>query len=186
MTALPVIVGMGGINAAGRTSFHQGYRRIVLDSLDAKARQETFLGLATLMNLVTLTEGVLKDADGNSIAESDIEAKFGEQILAGTLIRKIEKNHFDVDATPWQQKMTLTASDEQQIVFETRRRDLPTPVPSAWQVEELTDKKVKVTISADLAIKHDSTRDNPIKAAGQLPTGFEPSAMYNSRYQPRG
>ena len=104
MTALPVIVGMGGINAAGRTSFHQGYRRIVLDSLDAIARQETFLGLATLMNLVTLTEGVLKDADGNSIAESDIEAKFGEQILAGTLIRKIEKNHFDVDATPWQQK----------------------------------------------------------------------------------
>ena len=186
MTALPVIVGMGGINAAGRTSFHQGYRRIVLDSLDAKARQETFLGLATLMNLVTLTEGLLKDADGNTIAESDIEAKFGEQILAGTLIRKIEKNHFDVDATPWQQKMTLTASDEQQIVFETRRRDLPTPVPSAWQVEELTDKKVKVTISADLAIKHDSTRDNPIKAAGQLPTGFEPSAMYNSRYQPRG
>ena len=90
-----------------------------------------------------------------------------------------------MDATPWQQKMTLTASDEQQIVFETRRRDLPTPVPSAWQVEELTDKKVKVTISADLAIKHDSTRDNPIKAAGQLPTGFEPSAMYNSRYQPR-
>ncbi|URQ89031.1 beta-ketoacyl synthase [Pseudoalteromonas sp. SCSIO 43101] len=186
MTALPVIVGMGGINAAGRTSFHQGYRRIVLDSLDAKARQETFLGLATLMNLVTLTEGVLKDAQGNTVAEKDIEAKFGEQILAGTLIRKIEKNHFDVDATPWQQKMTLTASDEQQIVFETRRRDLPTPVPSSWHIEELSDKKVKVTISADLAIKHDSTRDNPIKAAGQLPTGFEPSAMYNSRYQPRG
>ena len=138
------------------------------------------------MNLVTLTEGVLKDAQGNTIAESDNEAKFGDQILAGTLIRKIEKNHFDVDATPWQQKMTLTASDEQQIVFETRRRDKPNPVPSAWQVEELTDKKVKVTISADLAIKHDSTRDNPIKAAGQLPTGFEPSAMYNSRYQPRG
>ncbi len=186
MTALPVIVGMGGINAAGRTSFHQGYRRIVLDSLDAKARQETFLGLATLMNLVTLTEGVLKDADGNTVNEADIEARFGEQVLAGTLIRKIEKNHFDVDATPWQQKMTLTASDEQHIVFETRRRDLPTPVPESWLVEDLSDKKVKVTISADIAVKHDSTRDNPIKAAGQLPTGFEPANMYNSRYQPRG
>ena len=42
MTALPVIVGMGGINAAGRTSFHQGYRRIVLDSLNAQDRSETF------------------------------------------------------------------------------------------------------------------------------------------------
>ena len=47
MTALPVIVGMGGINAAGRTSFHQGYRRIVLDALNAQDRSETCLGLAT-------------------------------------------------------------------------------------------------------------------------------------------
>ena len=186
MTALPVIVGMGGINAAGRTSFHQGYRRIVLNSLDATARQETFLGLATLMNLVSMNEGQLIDSDGNSVNQADIESKFGEQIIAGTLIRKIEKNHFDVDATPWQQKMTLNASDDEKIIFETRARDLPTPVPSCWHVEELADKKVKVTISADLAIKHDSTRDNPIKAAGQLPTGFDPSIMYNSRYQPRG
>ena len=59
MTALPVIVGMGGINAAGRTSFHQGYRRIVLDSLESQARQETFLGLATLMNLVSVVNGQL-------------------------------------------------------------------------------------------------------------------------------
>ncbi|MGO2011807.1 MAG: beta-ketoacyl synthase [Pseudoalteromonas sp.] len=186
MTALPVIVGMGGINAAGRTSFHQGYRRIVLNSLDAAARQETFLGLATLMNLVSLNEGQLVDSDGNRINQADIEAKFGEQIIAGTLIRKIEKNHFDVDATPWQQKMTLNVSDDEKIVFETRQRDLPKPVPSCWEVEELGEKRVKVTIAADLAIKHDSTRDNPIKAAGQLPTGFDPSTMYNSRYQPRG
>ena len=186
MTALPVIVGMGGINAAGRTSFHQGYRRIVLDNLAGDARQETFLGLATLMNLVSLQEGELKDQLGNLVKHSDIETQFGEQIIAGTLIRKIEKNHFDVDATPWQQKMTLTASDEQAIVFEARRRDLPQPVPANWLIEELADKKVKVTISADLAIKHDSTRDNPIKAAGQFPTGFDPATMYNSRYQPRG
>ena len=186
MTALPVIVGMGGINAAGRTSFHQGYRRIVLDSLESQARQETFLGLATLMNLVSVVNGQLQDMKGNNVEQSDIEARFGEQIIAGTLIRKIEKQHFDVDATPWQQKMTLTASDENAIVFETRRRDLPSPVPESWHVEELENKKVKVTIAAQFDIKHDSTRDNPIKSAGQLPTGFDPSIMYNSRYQPRG
>ncbi|NNG42956.1 beta-ketoacyl synthase [Pseudoalteromonas sp. NEC-BIFX-2020_002] len=186
MTALSVIVGMGGINAAGRTSFHQGYRRIVLDSLSANARQETFLGLATLMNLVSMQEGELKDESGKVVRQNDIESLFGEQVIAGTLIRKIEKNHFDVDATPWQQKMTFTASDEQNIVFETRRRDLPQPIPASWLIEDLEDKKVKITISAEVAIKHDSTRDNPIKAAGQLPTGFDPSTMYNSRYQPRG
>ena len=186
MTALPVIVGMGGINAAGRTSFHQGYRRIVLDSLDAKARQETFLGLATLMCLVKLEQGQLVDQHGQVIEQNQIESTFGEQIIAGTLIRKIEKNHFDVDATPWQQKMTLSVSNDEKIVFETRARDLPQPVPASWQVEQLEGKKVKVTIAADLEVKHNSTRDNPIKAAGQLPTGFDPATMYNSRYQPRG
>ena len=186
MTALPVIVGMGGINAAGRTSFHQGYRRIVLDSLNSKARHETFLGLATLMNLVKFEQGSLVDQQGQLIDQSDIESKFGKQIIEGTLIRKIEKNHFDVDATPWQQKMTLSVSNNEKIVFETRSRDLPQPVPASWQVEQLEGKKVKVTIAADIEVKHDSTRDNPIKAAGQLPTGFDPAAMYNSRYQPRG
>jgi acetoacetyl-[acyl-carrier protein] synthase len=50
MTRLPLIIGMGGINASGRTSFHQGFRRIVIDKLNAQARQETFVGLASLMN----------------------------------------------------------------------------------------------------------------------------------------
>ncbi|MBQ4832300.1 beta-ketoacyl synthase [Pseudoalteromonas sp. MMG010] len=186
MTALPVIVGMGGINAAGRTSFHQGYRRIVLDALNKQDRNDTFLGLATLMNLVSVVDGQLQDQQGNSVCADEIETRFGKQIIAGTLIRKIEREHFDVDATPWQQKMTLTASDDNAIVFETRARDLPNPVPASWQVETLQDKKVKVTIAADIAIKHDSTRDNPIKSAGQLPKGFDPAAMYNSRYQPRG
>lgn len=186
MTALPVIVGMGGINAAGRTSFHQGYRRIVLDSLSAQDRQETFLGLATLMNLVSVVDNQLQDTQGNNVEQSDIEARFGEQIIAGTLIRKIENEHFDPDATPWQQKMTLSNSDENAIVFETRARDLPQPVPASWQVEQLEGKKVKVTIAADIDVKHASTRDNPIKSAGQFPTGFDPSVMYNSRYQPRG
>ena len=177
---------MGGINAAGRTSFHQGYRRIVLDALSAQDRLETFLGLATLMNLVSSVDGQLQDQKGNNVEQSDIEARFGEQIIAGTLIRKIEHEHFDPDATPWQQKMTLSASNENAIVFETRARDLPSPLPACWNVETVEGKKVKVTIAADLDVKHDSTRDNPIKSAGQFPSGFDPSHMYNSRYQPRG
>ena len=35
MSRLPVIVGFGGYNAAGRSSFHHGFRRIVQESLDA-------------------------------------------------------------------------------------------------------------------------------------------------------
>jgi acetoacetyl-[acyl-carrier protein] synthase len=185
MTALPIIVGMGGINAAGRTSFHQGFRRIVIDKLNAEARQETFVGLATLMNILKFEDGKLFDSKGSVIEACQVESLFGEQILNGTLIRKIEKNHFDPDATPWQQKMTMGQADNA-ITFETKARDLPKPLPRTWKITELEDKKVRVEIAGEFEAKHDSTRDNPIKAAGQFPTGFEPAVLYNSRYQPRG
>ncbi len=185
MTALPIIVGMGGINAAGRTSFHQGFRRIVIDKLNDEVRQETFVGLATLMNILKLDDGKLVDEQGNVVAATDVETLFGQQILDGTLIRKIEKEHFDPDATPWQQKLTMQHVDNG-ISFETRARDLPSPLPRSWKITELEDKRVRVDIEGEMEIKHDSVRDNPIKAAGQFPTGFKPAALYNSRYQPRG
>lgn len=185
MTALPVIVGQGGINAAGRTSFFQGYRRIIIDMLDDKTRQETFLGLACLMNLVTYIDGQLIDQAGNNVDQDRIEALFGDDILAGTLIRKIENEHFDPDATPWQQKMTLLAIDNP-IKFTLKQRELPTPIPSSWKVTETEKGMVEVEIHESVAIKHESFRDNPIKAAGQFPTGFDPAKLYNSRYQPRG
>ncbi|CCQ12125.1 3-oxoacyl-[acyl-carrier-protein] synthase, KASII [Pseudoalteromonas luteoviolacea B = ATCC 29581] len=186
MTALPVIVGMGGINAAGRTSFHQGYKRIVLDSLDAKQRQETFLGLACLMNLVRHNNGDYTLSNGEPIDVADIEQKLGQTILDGTLIRKIEKNHFDVDATHGHQKLSFTNKVGESIRFITKKRDLPNPVPANWIVTEIDSKEVEVSIEGTLEIKHDTYRDNPIKAAGQFPTGFDPSVLYNSRYQPRG
>jgi acetoacetyl-[acyl-carrier protein] synthase len=44
------------------------------------------------MQLVSYKDGQLVDQQGDKIIASDIEAKFGQQIIAGTLIRKIEKN----------------------------------------------------------------------------------------------
>ncbi len=48
---LPVIVGFGGFNAAGRSSGHQAYKRMIIESLDASAKQATLSGLANLMGL---------------------------------------------------------------------------------------------------------------------------------------
>ncbi|NQZ80814.1 MAG: beta-ketoacyl synthase [Colwellia sp.] len=185
MTALPIIVGMGGINAAGRSSFHQGFRRIVIDKLNAEARQETFVGLATLMNILSYKDSKLVDDNGNVIEIADVEKQFGQQILNGTLIRKIEKNHFDPDATHCHTRMMAVPNGEN-ITFELKEKELPKPLPRTWHITPLEDKRVKVEITDNLEIKHSSYRDNPIKAAGQLPTGFEPSKLYNSRYQPRG
>ena len=184
-SSLPVIIGMGGINAAGRTSFHQGFRRIVIDKITAEARQETFVGLASLMKLVTYKNGQLTDQQGDEVLASDIEATFGQQILDGTLIRKIEKNHFDPDATHWYQKMHVIPVDKT-ICFELRTKELPQPLPNAWKVTDLGEGRVSVEIPEELTISHDAYRDNPIKAAGQMPTGFEPGSLYNSRHQPRG
>ena len=49
MSRLPVIVGFGGYNAAGRSSFHHGFRRTVQESLAPQARQETLAGLAQMI-----------------------------------------------------------------------------------------------------------------------------------------
>jgi acetoacetyl-[acyl-carrier protein] synthase len=185
MTSLPVVIGMGGINAAGRTSFHQGFRRIIIDKINAQAREETFLGLASLMKLVSLENNQLVDQQGNVVAANEIEAKFGQQIIDGTLIRKIEKNHFDVDATHWHQKMHVQPT-EKNISFELRAKELPHPIPHTWLVKDIGAGKVSVEVPEELIISHDAYRDNPIKAAGQMPTGFDPSLLYNSRYQPRG
>ena len=76
--------------------------------------------------------------------------------------------------------MTLTASQSDELVFETKARHLPQPTPADWHIETLEDGKVKVRIASELLIKHDAYRDNPIKAAGQFPTGFEPSKLYNA------
>ena len=137
------------------------------------------------MNLIKCKDGVFTDQDNNVVAPEQVETLFGEQILAGTLIRKIENNHFDPDATHCHKNMTLHPSDGH-INFTTRAKDLPQPLPSTWTITKLEDGQAWVEIEEELVIKHDSYRDNPIKAAGQFPTGFKPETLYNSRYQARG
>jgi acetoacetyl-[acyl-carrier protein] synthase len=51
--SLPVIVGFGGYSAAGRSSSHQAFRRMVLESLPAQEQLDTVVGLACLMAQVT-------------------------------------------------------------------------------------------------------------------------------------
>ena len=50
--SLPLIVGYGGYNAAGRSSSHQAFRRMILESLSPDQQQQTIVSLACLMGLV--------------------------------------------------------------------------------------------------------------------------------------
>jgi len=48
---LPVITGFGGINPAGRVSFHHAYKRLVIDVLDQEQQARTYQSLAGLMGV---------------------------------------------------------------------------------------------------------------------------------------
>jgi len=185
MSRLPVIVGFGGYNAAGRSSFHHGFRRTVIESMDAQARQETLAGLAVMMKLVTVEGGEYRDTDGAPLSFAEIETRYAEKILASTLVRRIEKTHLDVDATHWQKNMTISGTGNH-LTFTTLLKHLPEPVPANWTVEPLSATEVRVTMHHSCDVKVDSYRALPVKSAGQLPTGFEPGELYNSRFHPRG
>ncbi|WP_301151695.1 beta-ketoacyl synthase [Metapseudomonas otitidis] len=186
MSRLPVIVGFGGYNAAGRSSFHHGFRRTVIESLDAATRQETLAGLAVMTKLVTVVDGQYLDADGKPLDLPAIEARYGERVLASSLVRRIEKSFLDVDAAPWQKSIGVTPEDGAHITFITSRKQLPEPLPASWSVETLDSGEVRVTLGGTSEFKVESFRALPVKSAGQLPSGFEPGELYNSRFHPRG
>jgi acetoacetyl-[acyl-carrier protein] synthase len=183
---LPVIVGFGGYNAAGRSSFHHGFRRTVIESMDTRARQETLAGLAVMMKLLRVVAGAYQNADGTPLSLAQIDQQFAEQILASTLVRRIEAQHLNVDAAHWQKNISLSAAPGSALSFISLRKQLPEPLPANWSVEELNASEVRVTLHDNCDFKVDSYRALPVKSAGQLPSGFEPSEHYNSRFHPRG
>ncbi|WP_027896554.1 beta-ketoacyl synthase [Zestomonas thermotolerans] len=186
MSRLPVIVGFGGYNAAGRSSFHHGFRRTVIESLDATARQETLAGLAVMTKLVKVVDGQFRSSEGEALSPADIERRYARQILDSTLVRRIEKSYLDVDAAHWQKNLSLAGPDGAPLTFVTQRKQLPEPLPASWTVEELDGNAVRVTLHGSCDVKVDSFRELPVKSAGQLPSGFEPGELYNSRFHPRG
>jgi len=185
MSRLPVIVGFGGYNAAGRSSFHHGFRRTVLESMEPAARQETLAGLAVMMKLVKVVDSNYQDADGNNLDLATIEQRFEQQIRQSTLIRRIELQYLDVDAAHCHKSLTVSTAGSP-LSFTTLRKQLPEPLPANWSVEELEGGEVRVTLHDSCEFKVDSYRALPVKSAGQLPTGFEPGELYNSRFHPRG
>lgn len=183
MIPLPVITGFGGFGAAGRSSNHHAYRRMVIENLPKRDKDETLAGLAVLMKLVSFSGGVYLDSAGQTYDMAGVVAAFSDQVLEGTLVRKIAPKYFDVDAMHWQKSVTLENSEA--AVFETTQRQLPEPLPSSWQVEALEAGRVRVTIEGSTEVKVDSYRECSVKSAGQLPEGFDPADHYNARFHPR-
>ena len=164
---LPVIVGCGGINPAGRVSFDHAYRRTVIDVLGKNAADDTFASLAALMNV----EGDPRDESVR------------EHILDNTLIRRIDC--FDPERVPWQRSARLAPTSAGAMTLTLAARDVPDEIPSGWSLRQREDGRVEVTTEhLDVLIR--DKRISRVTSAGQTPAGFEPGKLYPARNHPRG
>ena len=179
---LPVIVGFGGFNAAGRSSSHQAFRRMVLESLPINEQHDTIAGLACLMGLVRCQGEIYLDLKGTELTLATAFEQYRDLVIEGTLVRKVE--HFDSSNLPGHRKIDF--SEQQSAVFTMAKRDLPKELPNDWQTSDLEDGRVEIITSG--VDKHLVTvpYDLAAKAAGQLPTGFDLTKHYNARFHPRG
>ncbi|WP_152485405.1 beta-ketoacyl synthase [Halomonas sp. THAF5a] len=177
---------MGGVNPAGRTSGHQAFRRTVLDALPEDVQARTLLGLAAMMRLADgQADGTWQDAQGQVLDAAEIVEQTRQQVLDHTLVRRIEDARFNEEGLPANRKASLAL--DAPLTFRIRRRQLPDDLPATWQVRELDRQHLEVTVPAgSMDVMLPETRQAQVRAAGQLPTGFEPSRLYRSVHHPRG
>ena len=85
--ALPIIVGFGGYNAAGRSSSFQSYKRMILESLPEVEQVKTLAGLGCLMGLVKRNGDQYSNMEGKSLTAKEVAHHYRSAILDGTMVR---------------------------------------------------------------------------------------------------
>ena len=161
MLGLPVLVAAGGVNSAGRTSRRHAYRRMIWSQLSSADRNTTTGALARMMGIADST-----------------------QILNHTLVREIEPDWFDYKAVRWNRRASLDAGQS-----EATFGYVPAGIGDGAVIDarcEITEgKRVLATLPSGAEVMLPSTRRFDVSSAGQLPTGFDPGALYASRNHPR-
>lgn len=187
MANLPVITGFGGINAAGRSSGHNGFRRLVFDKLSSDQQASTLQQLATLTGQLRQDQGLWRDANNAEVNVGEFLTANKEALLANTLIRKIHDAGFDPTQLPYHQRAVLGGPESTGLEFTLRKRDLPSPLPADWQLKDLPadDSSVQVTTNTPVPVMLHSARQAEVNTAAQLPDGFDPATSYASRNHPR-
>jgi acetoacetyl-[acyl-carrier protein] synthase len=165
---LPVITGFGGINPSGRLSFHQGYKRLVIDAMSTAEQDTAYRSLAGLMGV--------DDPD-------DLQSR--QYMRENTLIRHIDV--FDPAKVFIQSSVRLRPVREgKPLKFVLNKRQLPAHIPSGWKLDSIDDSTVGVSVTGELDALIPNIRVSRVSSAGQLPKGFNPGELYQSRNHPRG
>ncbi len=169
MKNLPLIVGFGGVNSAGRSSNHMAYQRMVFDALSQQKRTDTLNSLAMLMG--RSSQGKFSDTEQQAI-------------LSNTLIRKLNDEHYNPCAVEANKRVRLSG-EATELTFIVDSRDLPELLPDDWTVTTLPDGRCKVSCT-QLNVLLPDTRSLKVSVAGQIPTGLDIGALYPSRNHPKG
>lgn len=162
---LPIIVGLGGMNAAGRTSGFHNYKRMVCDALAPEVLKKTWLDLANRMGLST-DEAFFLD----TIAS----------IKSNTLVRRIDQ--FDPDHVLFHQKAQL---DTPATMF-VKKSKLPDAFLQQCSVEPLEGHDLRLTTPPHVDILIPTSMRLAVTSAGSFPKGFDPTQLYPSHHHPRG
>lgn len=185
MSQLPVIIGFGGVNAAGRSSGFQSFRRTVLNSLTQDQQIETLVSLACMMGLLTEQAGQWITQDGQTLDAAEAAEQVRQQVLDNSLIRKTHADLFDIEAIPANTKLSINP-EQDELRFVVRRRQLPESIPDNWTLVEQGGGKVEITITGGFEALVPDQREALVKCSGQIPTGFNPGSFYRSVHHPRG
>ena len=173
---------MGGINSAGRTSGHQAFRRTVLDALPADQQRQTIEGLAALMRLVEHSDKGWQDTQGQFI-EAPAQT-LRDRVLHHTLIRRNEDPRFLDPGLPSNRQASMQFAEPMR--FTLRRRQLPENLPADWQVRDIDAREVEVNVPAGvMEVLLPDAQVPKVRAAAQLPSGFDPASLYRSVHHPR-
>ena len=184
-TSLPVIIGYGGINSAGRSSFNKFYQRLIFDVLNQSDRARTLVSLATMMGVVQAEAGVLKTRSGVEISEANIESHFGCRLLSQTLLRQINDSYFDVNNIPFQRKFQLAPKQGQPATFMMPVDSMPETLPPSWRIVDKNEHHISIAVTDNFECLVKESRAMAAQSAGQLPTGFDPASCYDSAHHPR-
>lgn len=179
MANLPLIVGFGGINCAGRSSGFHSYKRMIHEVLSHDKLKDTWLDLANRMELIPDTYSNKEAFTTLGSLTEVISPEIIEIIKNGTLLRRIES--FDPDKVIIHHKAKTFHTS-----FILKKAKLPSSIPDTWQIETLENNEVKITIPGESDILLPDTLRLTVSSGGNIPKGFDPGKLYNSHHHPRG
>lgn len=156
---LPVIVALGGVSPAGRSSGERAFQRLVYDRLSSEQQQEVLQSLAAMTGKKPQQE---------------------RDLLDGTLIRRIMSARIsDLENLPSYDTLPPQSIAALELADGAKKLHLKN-----WQQQQRDGKTLLVPGAGAATLRVNKPYRLPASSAGQMPAGFEPGSYYPSRQHP--